>query len=394
VFPKLIGREWYQTRGFKEVGLIYGTTDESYRKTTALINRIRHQQDATPVRTLCEATEREGQAILKCQEQTAAMILQQHSFTSDGQPVVQGDSQWQQPPAVTAGTEVQQAVAGCGLSPMEQEEVWRNPVVYEDACQTVNISIDDVGAKKQKEHRHAEVAEQHRDPAVVEQHPPAELKYVHTTVAHVQHAGTRYTLVGSNVPGVLRLLLAFLLHNCLLPFRLQFFVDGQRTLHAAILAAFSWLANVGIILDWYHLETKCQMQLSLAMKGREIRNQTLDQLCRLLWYGRVDTAIHTLNHLTPNSIKDPQAIQKLIGYFERNRSYIPCYAVRKHLGLCNSSNRGEKMNDLVVANRQKHQGMSWSNAGSLSLASLSALKSNHESVYWFQHHQLAFKLAA
>jgi hypothetical protein len=130
------------------------------------------------------------------------------------------------------------------------------------------------------------------------------------------------------------------------------------------------------------------------MKGRELRNQTLEQLCGLLWNGRVDTAIQTLNSLAPNAVKDPQAISKLIGYFERNRAHIPCYAVRKQLGLCNSSNRGEKMNDLVVAQRQKHQGMSWSNAGSLSLAALAALKSNLESASWFQHRKLTFKLAA
>jgi hypothetical protein len=39
---------------------------------------------------------------------------------------------------------------------------------------------------------------------------------------------------------------------------------------------------------------------------------------------------------------------------------IPVYAVRRQLGLRNSSNRGEKANDLLVAARQKHNGMSWS----------------------------------
>jgi hypothetical protein len=39
----LQGEEKYCTEGFKEIGLIYGATEESYRKTSALLNRIRHQ---------------------------------------------------------------------------------------------------------------------------------------------------------------------------------------------------------------------------------------------------------------------------------------------------------------------------------------------------------------
>jgi hypothetical protein len=53
---------------------------------------------------------------------------------------------------------------------------------------------------------------------------------------------------------------------------------------------------------------------------------------------------------------------------------IPCYALRKAFGLCNSSAIGEKINDLIVSNRQKHNGMSWSKKGSLALASLTAAK--------------------
>ena len=57
---------------------------------------------------------------------------------------------------------------------------------------------------------------------------------------------------------------------------------------------------------------------------------------------------------------------------------IPVYAVRRELGLRNSSNRGEKANDLLVAERQKHNGMSWSPSGSVALASGTALKHNRE----------------
>ena len=77
-----------------------------------------------------------------------------------------------------------------------------------------------------------------------------------------------------------------------------------------------------------------------------------------------------------------------------HKSYIPCYAVRKELGLCNSSAIGEKMNDLVVSERQKHNGMSWSKSGSVSLATITALKRNKENDKWFKEKEFDFKLAA
>ena len=30
-----------------------------------------------------------------------------------------------------------------------------------------------------------------------------------------------------------------------------------------------------LILDWYHLEKKCKEQLSIGMKGRDVRNYEL-----------------------------------------------------------------------------------------------------------------------
>jgi hypothetical protein len=52
------------------------------------------------------------------------------------------------------------------------------------------------------------------------------------------------------------------------------------------------------------------------------------------------------------------------------------------------------MNDLVVSSRQKHNGMSWSNAGSVGLATITALKRNKENEKWFKTKSLSFKLAA
>lgn len=72
--------------------------------------------------------------------------------------------------------------------------------------------------------------------------------------------------------------------------------------------------------------------------------------------------------------------------------YIPCYALRKKLGLRNSSNRGEKSNDLTVSERQKHNGMSWSKSGSSSLASVITLHQNGEQMNWLLKREIEFKM--
>lgn len=167
-------------------------------------------------------------------------------------------------------------------------------------------------------------------------------------------------LNGSRVVHVLGLLIAFLLHNKLTHLGLIFFVDGQRTLHAALLKSFSYFRGVQLMWDWFHLEEKCAQQLSLVLAGKEKRNQALEEILKLLWLGLVEHAIHYLREIDPSWIKSKEALEKMIGYLERHRGYIPAYGVRKELGLCNSSNRGEKSNDLVVSKRQKHNGMSWS----------------------------------
>ncbi|HAG12120.1 MAG TPA: hypothetical protein DCK76_12335 [Desulfotomaculum sp.] len=57
-----------------------------------------------------------------------------------------------------------------------------------------------------------------------------------------------------------------------------------------------------------------------------------------------------------------------------------------------SSNLGEKANDLVVAQRQKHNGMSWSRSGSSGLANVRALFLNKEDESWITRKELNFKL--
>ena len=381
LFPTLYGKEWYRTTGFKEIGLVYGTVNDSYRKTRALINRVRHQEDATPVRTLRENTEYEGRQIMAHMEQKAVEILDEHGFTTEGVPTNTALERSEQVLVTLPPTQVAQAVQACAPEPEWEADMANNPVAYEDPTQSTQVSLDDVNVKRQKTSR--------KGP----QEPEKKRKYAHNTVAHIAHADTAYIINGKGIGRVLRLVLAFLLHNHLLSNNLIFLVDGHKTLYTTILSAFSWLPSFQIILDWYHLEKRCKEQLSMALKGRTIRNTLLEQLLPCLWHGCVDRAMVLLQTVEPTQIKDQAALDTLIGYLERNRPYLPCYAVRKQLGLRNSSNRGEKANDLIVSDRQKHNGMSWSKPGSAALAAVAALAKNQEYKRWFQTGTLLFSFS-
>lgn len=358
--------------------MIYGDIENSYRKTADLINRVRYQcQGGTPYRTLQESTEKEGSDLIHFLEEKATHILQDNGFNESG--VYQGPEKpfRKKLPVTLHEKTVAEAVAKC--SHQDSEDILKNPVPYEDPQHTVNIAADDVCVKKQEETR---------------QNIPetGKRQYVHNSVIHVFKGDQSYTLNSYSIKSALCFLLAFLFHNNLIGNRFQFFTDGHKSLNQTILKQFKWFSNIGIILDWYHLTKKIKEQLSLGMKGRTVRNQLVKRVLPLLWYGLTDKAIGLLQETDSHDIKNQATMDKLIQYLVRNKPYIPCYAVRKKLGLRNSSSIGEKMNDLLVSNRQKHNGMSWSKDGSLALATVTALKFNQEYSNWFEKRELDFKL--
>jgi hypothetical protein len=383
LFSELKGKEFYKTTGFKEIAMIYGDTEQSYRKTAEFINRIRYQiQGGTPYRTLQENTEKEGSNVIDYLEEKTKRILEKHGFGADGVYNGNNPEYARNEPVTLYDAKIREAAEKC-IADDIREEALKNPVCYEDPEKTTSLSIDDVNVKRQEESRQKGIRSEDR-----------KLKYVHNTIAHVSNEEGSYTLNGYGIRTVLCYLIAFIFNNGLIGNRLQFFTDGHKTLNDTILKCFNWFKNIGIILDWYHLEKKCKEQLSMAMKGRIVRNDTLERLLPLLWNGLTDNAIALLEELEPSQIKDESVLEKLVQYLHRNRPYIPCYAIRKQLNLRNSSNIGEKMNDLVVSERQKHNGMSWSKPGSVALASITALKRNRETKNWFENQSLDFKLVA
>ncbi len=385
LFCRLKGKEWYRTVGFKEIAIILGDVVHSYRTTTQLINRVRYQSSGgTPYRTLQANTESEGARLIDYLESKTDHILKRHRFAEDttymGSSETFGSCEPDLLPKQQVKTAAEQISGDYSVS-----ELLDNPVGFEDPAKSVSIAVDDVGVKRQSETRQKISADSDK---------PRQRKFVYSTVVRIDHDRKRYSLVGAGIKITLRYLVAFLLSNQLSGKRFQFFTDGHTILNKTICSCFKWYPNCGIILDWFHLVKKCKEQLSLALKGRLIRNEILTGLMPLLWHGLTAQGIERLKQIEAEKIKNNEILAKLIAYLERNNEMIPCYALRKRLGLRNSSAIGEKMNDLIVSSRQKHNGMSWSRNGSLTLATLTAAKLNGEDHTWLREKKLSFKLAA
>jgi hypothetical protein len=261
-----------------------------------------------------------------------------------------------------------------------------NPADYE--ANSVNISCDEVGVKRQTESR----------PAIEGKVQP---KKVDNPVIHIEvknkidnpkaNSSSSYVLNGTSVLSIFKILLGFLCMHNLLDTTVVFFADGARNLNLIISSMFSFL-KVKIILDWYHLRKKMEESLSTVCNSRDYRNETLQRVMPLLWRGDLDATISVLKSMDMSKVKDKTTLDYLYSYFERVRNYIPNYMLRETLGLRNSSNRGEKSNDIIVANRQKHNGMSWSDDGSTSFASTSSVIYNQELENWINTGSLSFQL--
>lgn len=397
-FVPLKGKEWYRTKGYKEIAFEHGVTQKSYRKTTQTLNRIRHQKSGgTPLGTLKESVEKEGIIIQDYMDEKVYGLLKSNGFTKEGKFKGSPSKYGKKESAKLPNDKIEKALKRCEEKIGSEYNLRENPMIYEDPAHTVNLSIDDVKVKKQKNTRERDRKNEKSSCTKSQENNFGKSKKrpgVYSTIVQVEKLGKSYVLNGYGLRNVLTIVIALLLNNGLLKYRLQFFTDGYKSLHLGILETFSWFKNISILLDWFHLEKKCKEELSRAMKGRKLRNKVLEKLTFVLWYGLVDDAVEILKNINPGWIKNPEVITALIASLQRNRPYIPCYAVRKELGLRNSSNIGEKMNDLVVSERQKHNGMSWSVSGSVALASITTVIRNKEQDLWFEKGQLEFKLHA
>ena len=126
----------------------------------------------------------------------------------------------------------------------------------------------------------------------------------------------------------------------------------------------------------------------MSFKSKEEKKRTLQKLLRILRAGNVTKAILYLRNLNPGVLRSNHRVCDLTGYLEKRREHIPCYALRAELGLRNSGNRVDKENDLIVARRQEHNGMSRSTVGSGALAQITVLSINGELHNWLRNRDL------
>lgn len=383
VVPDHQPKEPVRTLAFTEI-LLQAGCELSDRDSVREVNRClrREGKSGLKLSTYNDFCRRKGEEISHYAESRSKEILQEKGFAGGTIPA---DRKEVFSKAVGEGEnegisreKILEAVSRINAHHERAEErVQCIPESLELAEQSVYVSIDDVGVKHQKERRKGEQEKQN--------------KYVQNTVISIQAKGYSAVLTEIGMDRAFRGAMACMLQQNLMEDRpLVFFTDGARNIQANIEAMFGFRPYT-MILDWYHLKKRCQEYLSMSVKGREQRNEILQKLLRILWVGNTNQAITYLKGLSEKQVRSVNRIGDLCGYFEKHRSHIPCYALRKELGLRISSNRVEKANDLVVAERQKHNGMSWSNAGSGALAQIKALFLNGWQQQWlFFHHFPAF----
>ena len=353
----------------------------SYRKGLNLLNRLlrRGEENGVKFRTYLDLCQRMGKKAEESAAREAETRLRKHGFNPEnGKP----RSLEEVPPELREGAKPEENRETIAMAieninagrASEDERVKASQTEMEKPEETVYISADDVGVRHQKERR---ATEHQKDGA-----------FVWSTNALVQsREGERvFTCVG--MKKTFLMVLAYLLDKGFLEKRsLVFFVDGASNLLSSIAEMFAF-HPYRVILDWYHLKKRCQEYLSMSFKSKEEKKRTLQKLLRILWAGNVTEAILYLQNRNPNLLRQNHRVCDLIGYLEKHREHIPCYALRAELGLRNSSNDVEKENDLIVAQRQKHNGMSWSTTGSGALAQITALSINGELGDWLRENYL------
>ena len=367
-FESTASRERFKSCNFMELAFEFAV-DDSNRTAVKRLNRVRRAENGISPTTFRNTIEREGLAMQKSMEQKCDTVLAVGGFVCNDGAYENTDFK------PIKARRKRKSVVDKAARKLNIKHY--NPDDYELPCDTVNISIDDVVVKRQTEMR----------PKDEDLQQP---KRVENTIIHVGHRSDSYIINADSMLLSFKLLVGFLLINGLLRKRIVVFVDGARSLNIAILKMLSF-TNYKVILDWYHLQKKCREQLSMALKGSKIRNEFLDdELLPCLWFGNVNGAIKALENISSKKVRNAEIITKLIEYFGRVRDIIPNYALRKELKLRNSSGIGEKSNDLVVANRQKHNGMSWSDSGSFAFATVTAAAYNDEVIQWIFERDIGF----
>ena len=364
----------------------------SYRDCMDILNRVMHRGEGELFhhRTIADHAESVGGRVSTALSDTATSILSSNGFDPDtAMPLDVGAlSRSITDPDVTDTSDEQwnamisDMIGTYNIDRPEEEQICDIPLAQGMealAAETCMISIDDVGVRHQKEQR--------KDGGTRQR------KFVENTVIHIQADGKAYVITAVGMENAFRLLVAFLLQNHLMEDRhLVFFSDGAQNIRANIDKYFGYRPYT-LILDWFHLAKRIRELSSMAFKmKKEEKQETIRKILRILWPGNVDKAIGYLHTIPGKSIKSKYYVEEMIAYLERKKPNITCHAARRARNLRISSNTSEKANDCLVAQRQKHNGMSWSFEGSGALALLTTLEMNNTLDSWLHEGKLTMSL--
>jgi len=206
------------------------------------------------------------------------------------------------------------------------------------------------------------------------------------TARVVTAAGSRY-LSGTGESFLQQLFLFLLILGAGRHRSLLFIADGARWIRNFFDQMLSQASRVEMILDWYHLRKKGYQLSSMICRGRQQKMRFLLTLYAHLWRGDVPAAIQFLQAYYPQA-KNAEKLSELIAYLQAREGIIPNYQQRRRQSQYIGSGHAEKANDLIVARRQKKQGMHWSLETSDALAALKTLMLNEGWELYWSHRQV------
>lgn len=184
------------------------------------------------------------------------------------------------------------------------------------------------------------------------------------------------------------LLLTLFLQVCLgQERRLLVIADGARWIRAWYQGFAALHAASCLLLDWYPLCKKCKEMACLICRGQRAKKPWLKVVLSCLWHGEVAGAITALA-AHRGEAKNLDTLDELIGYLQDRALYLPNYCARRRACQYIGSGHVEKANDLLVAQRQKGQGMHWSLDTSDALAALRTLMLNGGWERYWRHREV------
>ena len=216
---------------------------------------------------------------------------------------------------------------------------------------------------------------------------PEKRRFLELGTAFVRTA-SGYRYLSGSIELVLQQLFLLLSLSGGLQTKITLLGDGARWISRFFQERLAAWPLAALLLDWYHCRKKCYDLTSLICRGRQAKAELLGGLLKHLWRGQVQEAIAILEQYRPQA-KNLEKLTELINYLKNRQAYIPNYRERRAQRHYIGSAHVEKGNDLIVARRQKHQGMQWSEQTSDALAALRTLMLNGGwDLYWQKHQVL------